>query len=134
MVKLESFLNSIINGDSLQLAKEIPDESINLIITSPPYYKQRDYGLGIGNENEFEEYIENLCQLFHECVRIIKDDGSIVFNVGDKYEDGSLLLAPYKFTIEVLKRESVKLVNNITENSKTSNNHKYHKLLDTIKE
>jgi site-specific DNA-methyltransferase (adenine-specific) len=111
---LYNIINKIICGDCIKLAKEIPDKSINLIITSPPYYKQRDYGLGMGNENEFEEYIENLCQLFHECVRIIKDDGSIVFNVGDKYEDSSLLLAPYKFAIELLKRECVKLVNNIT--------------------
>jgi site-specific DNA-methyltransferase (adenine-specific) len=114
MIIFENLLDVIINGDSLYLAKEIPDNSINLIITSPPYYKQRDYGMGIGNENEFEEYIENLCKLFHECVRMLKDDGSIVFNVGDKYEDSSLLLAPYRFAIEVLKRESVRLVNNVT--------------------
>jgi len=116
VVELDNFLNRIINGDSLYLAKQIPDNSINLIITSPPYYKQRDYGMGIGfgNEDEFSEYIENLCKLFHECVRMLKNDGSIVFNVGDKYEDSSLLLAPYRFAIEVLKRESVRLVNNVT--------------------
>lgn len=111
---LEDILDRIICGDSLYLLKKIPDESINLIITSPPYYKQRDYGMGIGNEDRFDDYIENLCSIFHECVRILRDDGSIVFNIGDKYEDSSLLLAPYRFAIEVLRRENVKLVNNIT--------------------
>lgn len=107
-------LDSIICGDSLSLIKEIPANAINLVITSPPYYKQRDYGFGIGNEDEFDDYIGNLCDLFHECVRITKEDGSIIFNIGDKYDDSSLFLAPYRFAIETLKREPVKLVNNIT--------------------
>jgi site-specific DNA-methyltransferase (adenine-specific) len=109
-----SLLNKMICGDNLQLIKEIPAKSINLVITSPPYYKQRDYGSGMGNEKSVEEYIENLCKLFHECIRVIKDDGSIVFNIGDKYEKQSLLLVPYRFTIAVLEKEPVELVNNIT--------------------
>lgn len=108
------FLNKIICGDNLELIKKIPDKEINLVITSPPYYKQRDYGMGMGNEKSIDEYIEKLCNLFHECVRVTNDTGSIVFNIGDKYEDSSLLLAPYRFAVEVLKREPVKLVNNIT--------------------
>lgn len=110
------FLNSIVCGDNLELIKKLPDEGVNLVITSPPYYKQRDYGngKGIGNEDTVEEYIENLLKVFHECVRIVKNDGSVVFNLGDKYEDGNLLLVPYRFAIEVLKKEPVKLVNNIT--------------------
>jgi site-specific DNA-methyltransferase (adenine-specific) len=111
---INKFLNKIICGNNLELIKELPDKCINLIITSPPYYKQRDYGAGIGNEKKVEEYIENLLKVFHECVRICKDEGGIVFNIGDKYEDANLLLAPYRFAIEVLKREPVKLVNNIT--------------------
>jgi len=109
-----SILDKIICGDSLHLMKEFPSASVNLVITSPPYYRQRDYGIGIGNESEFDEYIGNLYNVFHECVRVVKSDGSIVFNLGDKYEDSSLLLAPYRFAIEGLKREPVKLVNNIT--------------------
>jgi len=54
------FLNRIICGNNLELLGDIPDKSINLVITSPPYYKQRDYGEGIGNERTVEEYIENL--------------------------------------------------------------------------
>jgi len=107
-------LNKIVCGDSLELVKKIPDSSIDLIITSPPYYKQRDYGKGIGNEETVEDYLENLYRLFHECVRIIREDGNIVFNMGDKYQSGSLLLVPYRFALGVLEREPVKLVNAIT--------------------
>lgn len=118
MTKLISeFTNKIICGDCLELIKEVPDNSINLIITSPPYFKQRDYGgynKEIGNEKEVDDYVENLLKLFHECVRILKADGSIVFNIGDKYEKSSLLLVPYRFAIKVLEKEPVKLVNDIT--------------------
>ena len=108
------YLNQIICGDNIELIKEIPGESINLIITSPPYYNQRDYGPGMGNEKSLQEYINKLLDLMHECIRIIKEDGSIVFNIGDKYINSSLLLVPYRFTIEVLNKEPLKLVNDIT--------------------
>ncbi|MCW1311624.1 MAG: site-specific DNA-methyltransferase [Candidatus Rehaiarchaeum fermentans] len=114
---INQLINKIICGDALELIKEIPDNSINLIITSPPYFKQRDYGgfeKEIGNEKKVDEYIDNLLKLFHECVRVIKKDGSIVFNIGDKYEKSSLLLVPYRFAIKVLEKEPVKLVNVIT--------------------
>jgi site-specific DNA-methyltransferase (adenine-specific) len=106
-----------VQGDSRVLLKEIPDKVVDLVITSPPYYKQRDYcdlDGEIGNESTVEEYINNLMQVFHECVRIVKDEGSLVFNLGDKRERGSLLLVPYRFAIEALKREPVKLIHNIT--------------------
>jgi site-specific DNA-methyltransferase (adenine-specific) len=113
----EKFLDKIVCGDARILLKEIPSESINLIITSPPYYKQRDYcdlEGEIGNEPTVEAYINNVMKVFHECVRIVRRDGSIVFNLGDKYEDGGLLLIPYRFAIEAFKREPVKLIHNIT--------------------
>jgi site-specific DNA-methyltransferase (adenine-specific) len=113
----EKFLDKIVCGDARILLKEIPSESINLVITSPPYYKQRDYcdlEGEIGNEPTVEAYINNVMKVFHECVRIVRRDGSIVFNLGDKYEDGGLLLIPYRFAIEALKREPVKLIHNIT--------------------
>lgn len=108
------YINKILCGDNLDLIKTIPSNCINLVITSPPYFKQREYGKGMGNELSFEEYLRNLRSLFHECVRVLKDDGSIVFNIGDKYEDGNLLLLPYRFAIEIIDNEDVKLVNDIT--------------------
>lgn len=106
--------NSIVCGDSYNLIKFVPSSSVNLVITSPPYYQQRDYGGGIGNENHVEEYVEKLVYLMKECVRVIRDDGSIVFNLGDKYEDASLLLVPYRFAIEASKISTLRLVNAIT--------------------
>ncbi len=111
----EKFLNKIVCGDSHFLLQAIPNNSIHLVITSPPYFQQRDYdGFGIGNEKRAEEYLGNLLKIFNECVRITKDDGSIIFNLGDKYENSSLLMIPHKFAIEAIKNNPIKLVNIIT--------------------
>lgn len=109
------FWNEIVCGDSAALLKMIPDDSIDLVITSPPYFQQREYdGGGIGNEKTHQEYISSLLNIFRECVRVIKPTGSIVFNVGDKYDDSSLLLMPYRFAIAATEQCGVTLVNNVT--------------------
>lgn len=109
--------NRIICGDVLASLKKIPDESINLIITSPPYFQQRDYqmsGEEIGNEKALQEYMTILYDVFIECYRVTRKDGNIVFNLGDKYIDKSLQLIPYRFAGNILDYCSVKLINNIT--------------------
>lgn len=112
---IDKYVNQVICGDAKSTLLEIPDNSIDLVITSPPYYKQRDYnGEGIGNEENVETYVENLLRVFDECIRVVKEEGSIVFNVGDKYEKGNLLLVPYRFAVEAAKRTRVKLINNVT--------------------
>ena len=104
----------IICGDNFKLIQELPDRSIDLVITSPPYFQQRDYGGGIGGEKNVADYIYLLLRLFRECVRVVKDKGSIVFNVGDKYQESSLLLVPYRFALAAVETGLVKLVNEVT--------------------
>lgn len=108
--------NQLIVGDSLEVLPQMPDGIFDLVITSPPYYNQRTYDAGgIGNEPTIEEYISNLMRIFSQCVRVVNDAGNIVFNIGDKFEDGNLMLIPYRFAIAV-KREhpGLNLVNDIT--------------------
>ena len=107
-------LDRIIQGDCFDLIRELPDESVHLVVTSPPYFQQRDYGAGMGGEKDIADYLENLLTLFRECLRVTALDGSIVFNLGDKYIDSSLALVPYRFAIAVTERFPVKLVNAIT--------------------
>jgi DNA modification methylase len=108
--------NKIIVGDCLQIIKTFADNSIDLVITSPPYYQQRDYNtgkLGIGNEQSESEYLSKLLEIFKECVRVVKNSGSIVFNLGDKYIHGKLALIPYKFAIKASEENNVSLVNQL---------------------
>lgn len=107
-------IDQILCGDNLELIQQLPDCSIQLVITSPPYFQQRDYGSGMGNEKNVNAYIDILLCLFRECVRVLTDDGNIVFNIGDKYQNSNLLLVPYRFALTAMDTERVRLVNEIT--------------------
>jgi DNA modification methylase len=107
--------NNIILGDSLAILKELDSETVDLTITSPPYFQQRDYGnLGLGNETTADAYLDNILAIFFECVRVTKPTGTIVFNLGDKYINGALTLLPYKFAIKAIETNQVFLINQIT--------------------
>lgn len=107
--------NKIYCGDSLGVLKRIESNSVELVLTSPPYFQQRDYlGLGYGNECDEQEYLDNLLCIFSECHRVVSLNGHIVFNLGDKYFNGCLSLLPYKFALEVLEKFDVQLINQIT--------------------
>ena len=128
-------INQIICGDAFQAIKDIPDESVNLIITSPPYWKQRRYTdlpQEIGNESSVEDYFTKLWTMFSECYRITKEDGSIVFNLGDRWENGSMQLLPWMWAHCALLDE-VRLVNIIywVKKNPAPNQHK-RRLLNSI--
>lgn len=109
------FLDTVKCGDSAQMLRSFPGNSVDLVITSPPYFQQRAYGWGgAGEEKRVDGYIDAVMEVFRQCVRIAKDTGSIVFNMGDKYLNGSLALVPYRFAIEATDGGGVKLVNDIT--------------------
>lgn len=73
-------------GDSRELNK-IPDKSVQLIITSPPYWQLKDYGTSsqIGFNDSYEEYINNLNLVWMECERILSDGCRLCINIGDQF-------------------------------------------------
>lgn len=74
-------------GDVINRLKNIPDKSINVIVTSPPYWGQRDYGTEgqIGNEQTPYEYVNKMLEVADELKRVLTDDGAFFLNIGDKY-------------------------------------------------
>ncbi|CAN5466133.1 site-specific DNA-methyltransferase [soil metagenome] len=84
---IEKFINKIICGDSLKILNIIPSESIDCIVTSPPYWALRDYGVRgqIGLESSIEEYLDKLIQIFDEVKRVLKQSGTCWVNFGDTY-------------------------------------------------
>jgi site-specific DNA-methyltransferase (cytosine-N4-specific) len=74
-------------GDILEGFKAIPDNSVNCVITSPPYWQLRDYGYPEqwGLEPTFQEYLSHLWQMMDEIWRVLKDDGTVWINLGDTY-------------------------------------------------
>jgi DNA modification methylase len=77
-------------GDARIAMSDIPNESINCIITSPPYYCLRDYKIEgqIGLEETVEKYVNSLCAIMDEAYRILKKDGLLFLNLGDTYYSG----------------------------------------------
>ena len=79
--------NKIINGNSLDALKTLPDNSVDCCVTSPPYYALRDYGVDgqIGLEETPEAYIAKLSDVFMEVYRVLKPEGTLWLNIGDSY-------------------------------------------------
>ena len=67
-------LNTIYNGDALEILKKMPSESVDMCITSPPYWGLRDYGVEgqLGNEETYKEYLLKLSDIFKEVKRVLK--------------------------------------------------------------
>lgn len=82
-----TLLDRIICADALAFLRGLPDESVNCIVTSPPYFGLRDYQVRgqIGLEKTPAEYVATMVQLFREARRVLKADGTLWLNLGDSY-------------------------------------------------
>ncbi len=97
----KDFSDRILIGDVREVLPQVPDGIVDCIITSPPYFKQRDYNDSrqIGAEADVQQYITTLIEVFQECRRVMKDSGSLWLNLGDKYSDGQLLGLPWRVAL-----------------------------------
>ncbi|MGX8773510.1 MAG: DNA-methyltransferase [Bacillota bacterium] len=102
---------SFISGNCIDILRTIPDESIECVITSPPYWKQRIYENYdgamsdiIGAEDTPEEYVNNLVDVFEEIKRILKTDGTFWLNLGDKFIDKCLMGMPWRVALAMQDR------------------------------
>ena len=90
MYEIEKIKNKIIHGDVLKELEKIPGESIDCIITSPPYYGLRDYGVTgqIGLEKTLDGYLQKMLAVTKELKRVLKKEGTLWLNHGDSYAGG----------------------------------------------
>ena len=79
--------NTVLCGDALEMLKRLPDECVQMCVTSPPYYGLRDYGAEgqIGCEQTPFEYIDRLTEIFREVRRVLKSNGTLWLNIADSY-------------------------------------------------
>ena len=77
----------ILTGDVLDKLRELEDNSVDCVVTSPPYWGLRDYGNDkqIGLEQTPQEYVDKMVEIFREVKRVLKDDGTLWLNIGDTY-------------------------------------------------
>ena len=115
---------------------ELADKSVTSFVTSPAYFGMRNYGNGafeLGLENDSKDYIQNLINIFNECKRVLKDDGSLMVNINEKVENGSYRGVVHKFVGEMLNNgwdlndEIIWLKNNpvYTGGNRTVRSHEY---------
>jgi modification methylase len=103
--------HKIINGDSRQMA-ELPDNTVHLALTSPPYWQLKDYGSDnqIGFHDSYENYINNLNLVWKECYRTLHNGCKLCVNIGDQFAR-SVYYGRYK--VIPIREEIIKFCENI---------------------
>ncbi len=86
MAEIKKSEHLIVNGDSRDMS-QIPDEAVQLVITSPPYWQLKDYGHKdqIGFDDSYENYINNLNLVWNECFRVLSPGCRLCINIGDQF-------------------------------------------------
>ena len=96
--------NLIVQGDARVGLRGCPDGAVDAVVTSPPYFGQRDYGISgqIGMEDSADAYIADLVATFREVRRALSDRGTLWLNLGDKFSDGRLLGMPWRVALALV--------------------------------
>ncbi|GAC55784.1 putative DNA methyltransferase [Gordonia amicalis NBRC 100051 = JCM 11271] len=104
--------NQVLTGDALTQLRFLPDARIDCIITSPPYFRLRDYGHGdqLGLESHVDAWVAQLRAVLTECARVLVPTGTLWLNLGDTYsthiregaERKSLLLGPERLALHLI--------------------------------
>lgn len=122
-IELDSYLHGesvrplFLCGDSLDIISQLPDKSIDFCMTSPPYWGQRQYTSGgIGLEKTWGEYVQNLLSIFKEIRRALKPTGSFWLNLGDTYDNKSLVGIPWRVALALTDQQGWILRNNVIWN------------------
>lgn len=104
-------------GDALVVLRELPDSSIDCVMTSPPYWRKREYeNGGIGLERDYRDYVRRLAEIFLEIKRVLKPTGSFWLNIGDSYQRKNLLGIPWRVAFELTDNQGWILRNAVVWN------------------
>jgi DNA modification methylase len=103
-VEFGDYINGSVTiyNKSSETMEELENESVNVVITSPPYFQMKEYQLDfnqLGQESSVEEYINNLKKHFLEVFRVLKNDGSLFVNINDCVRNGEYQLVPQYFIL-----------------------------------
>lgn len=104
-------------GDAFSTLKCLPNNSIDFCMTSPPYWAKREYqNGGIGLEEQYEDYICKLLEVFDQVKRVLRPTGSFWLNIGDTYLNKRLLGIPWRVAIKLVDEQSWILRNDVIWN------------------
>ena len=102
----ETAMSILIHGDAHEALRAMPGGSANQVLTSPPYWMQRDYQVigQIGREATVQQYLQRLWAVFDEGRRVLRPEGTCFVNLGDKYVGKRRLMIPERFAIGMDER------------------------------
>lgn len=107
----------LLQGDALTVLRDLPNNSIDCVMTSPPYWGKREYeNGGIGLEPDYRDFVQNLAAIFFELKRVLKPVGSFWLNIGDTYESKCLVGVPWRLAFELTDRQGWVLRNSVIWN------------------
>lgn len=115
--------NALVHGDSADVLQQVPDESIDCVMTSPPYWGVREYEgeSGLGLEDSVDGFIDNLLTITEELHRVLKPGGSFWLNIGDTYDDKDLAGVPWRVALALKDRQDWMLRNDVVWNKVKGN-------------
>lgn len=106
-----------VQGDALEVLRRCPSGIFDFCMTSPPYWGKREYhNGGIGLEEDFQNFIGHLLDVFGEVKRVLKDSGSFWLNIGDSYSEKQLLGIPWRLAIRLMDEQGWTLRNSVVWN------------------
>lgn len=99
-------IDQIVHGDALTVLSDWPDDVVDCIVTSPPYWQQRDYrgnARQVGHETTTLQYVRRLTEIFAECRRVLRSSGTMWLVIGDKYDRGEQLGLPWRVALSLIE-------------------------------
>ncbi|HEU5375328.1 MAG TPA: site-specific DNA-methyltransferase [Ktedonobacteraceae bacterium] len=104
-------------GNTHSILKELPEQSVDFCMTSPPYWNKREYSNGgIGLEKDYQDYIVHLLSVFEQVKRVLKPTGSFWLNIGDSYLNKTLIGIPWRLAFRLTDEQGWILRNSIIWN------------------
>jgi DNA modification methylase/DNA-binding XRE family transcriptional regulator len=103
-------------GDALDTVRRIEDESIDCVMTTPPYWSMRRYGTECIDNMNIDSYISKIVQVMKETHRVLKPQGSVWLNIGDAYSDKSLQCIPWRIASRMIDEQGWILRNDVVWN------------------
>jgi site-specific DNA-methyltransferase (adenine-specific) len=107
----------LLKGDARTVLAALPSQSIDCVMTSPPYWGKREYAHdGIGLESDYRAFVRHLAAVFLEVKRVLKPRGSLWLNMGDSYARKALLGIPWRLALELMDTQGWILRNSVIWN------------------
>ena len=129
-----SLLPKLVEGDAATVMQHIENESIDCIVTTPPYWRRRSQGTESIKADTMEDFINELLQTTAQAWRVLKPQGSLWLNMGDDTTDGFVQGLPWRVVINMIDQQGWRLVNEVVWNKITTSPQGSHDHLRKVHE